>query len=161
MSRRTERLARAIRETVSTAILFELRDPRVKNVTVLNVDVAGDMRSAKVYVSILGDDRAEKLAVHGLQSARGYLQSKIGDRVDLRYTPVLSFEVDDSIKRSFEASRVLKEIEEREGPISGEPQTDETLSHDDATTEIADDSTSNDDEVTPTDESSATTQDTH
>lgn len=127
MSRRTERLSRAIREVVSSTILFDLRDPRVKNVTVLEVDVAGDMRTAKVRVSVLGDERAESLAIHGLHAARGYLQSKIGDRVELRYTPVLSFEIDESVKKSFEASRILREIEEREGPLNPESKPDESL----------------------------------
>lgn len=122
MSRRTERLARAIREVVSSTVLFGLRDPRVKNVTVLDVEVAGDMRSAKVRVSVLGDERAESLAIHGLNAARGYLQSKLGDRVELRYTPVLSFEIDDAVKKSIEASRILREIEEREGPFGGEDE---------------------------------------
>lgn len=122
MSRRTDRLARAIREVVSTTILFDMRDPRVKNVTVLDVDVAGDLRTAKVHVSVLGDERTESLALHGLNSARGYLQSKIGDRVELRYTPVLSFEIDDSVKKSLEASRILREIEKREGPFNPESE---------------------------------------
>lgn len=128
MSRRTDRLARAIREVVSTTILFDMRDPRVKNVTVLDVDVAGDLRTAKVHVSVLGDERTETLALHGLNSARGYLQSKIGDRVELRYTPVLSFEIDDSVKKSLEASRILREIEEREGPFN--PESEEALEAD-------------------------------
>lgn len=118
MSRRTERLARAIREVVSSTILFELRDPRVKNVTVLGAEVAGDLRTAKVYVSVMGDDRASQLALHGLNSARGYIQSRIDAKVELRYTPVLTFVLDESIKRSFEAAEVLREIEEREGPIN-------------------------------------------
>ena len=141
MSRRTERLSRAIREVVSSTILFELRDPRVKNVTVLDVDVAGDMRSAKVRVSVLGDERAETLAIHGLHAARGFLQSKIGDRVELRYTPLLSFELDDSVKKSLEASRILREIEEREGPFdrddSSEPSVNANAASESSTTEFA------------------------
>ena len=120
MSRRTEKLARLIRESVSTAVLFEVRDPRVQNVTVLGADVAGDLRSAKVRVSVLGGEREEKLALHGLESARGFLQKRLNDRVDLRYTPILSFEVDHSVKKSLEASRILREIEEKEGPINPE-----------------------------------------
>ena len=118
MSRRTEKLARQIRESVSSSVLFELRDPRVKNVTVLGVDVAGDLRSAKVRVSVMGDEKAETLALHGLENARGFLQKRIDDHVDLRYVPILSFEADDSVKKSIEAARVLREIEEREGPIT-------------------------------------------
>lgn len=125
MSRRTEKLARQIRESVSSSVLFELRDPRVKNVTVLGVDVAGDLRSAKVRVSVMGDEKAETLALHGLENARGFLQKRIDDHVDLRYIPILSFEIDDSVKQSIEASRVLREIEEREGPIGPPPDADD------------------------------------
>lgn len=125
MSRRTEKLARLIRESVSRSVLFEVRDPRVKNVTVLGVDVAGDLRSAKVKVSILGSEKDEALALHGLRSCRGFLQQRLNDHVDLRYTPLLSFEADDSVKKSIEASRILRQIEEREGPINSEaPQED-------------------------------------
>lgn len=130
MSRRTEKLARLIRESVSTAVLFEVRDPRVKNVTVLDVEVAGDLRSAKVRVSVRGDEGDEKLALHGLNSARGFLQSRIGDRVELRYTPILSFEIDRSVKKSIEASRILREIEQQEGPIAGDASSAEAGSLD-------------------------------
>ena len=124
MSRRTAKLARLIRESVSTTVLFEIRDPRVQNVTVLDVDVAADMRSAKVKVSVMGNEKEERLAVQGLNSARGFFQQRLNDRVDLRYTPVLSFEVDRSVKKSIEASRILRDIAEREGPIGGKGEVD-------------------------------------
>ena len=108
-TRRTARVAEAIRQVVSTAILFELRDPRVKNVTVLHVEVPTDLRTAKVYVSIMGD--GEGLALQGLNSARGWLQSKIAKALDLRYTPVLTFVNDHGVKKSIEVSKTLREIE--------------------------------------------------
>lgn len=109
MSRRTARVAEAIRETVSSTVLFELRDPRIKNVTVLHVEVSPDIRSAKVYVSVMGDERTQKLALHGLESARGFLQAKVADRVQTRYTPILKFVLDPGVKKSIEASRILRE----------------------------------------------------
>lgn len=109
-SRRTLKVAEAIRETVSTLVLFELRDPRVKNVTVLGVEASPDLRSAKVFVSVMGDEKAQSLAMHGLTSARGFLQSKIAERIDLRYTPILSFVLDQGIKKSIEAARILREV---------------------------------------------------
>jgi len=111
-TRRTAKAARAIREIISTAILLELNDPRIKNVTVLDVDVATDMRSAKVYVSILGDEKEQSLCLRGLESSRGYLQKKIADRLTTRYIPVLTFVLDDSVKKSIEASRILKQLAE-------------------------------------------------
>jgi ribosome-binding factor A len=110
MSRRTARIAEAIRETVSTTVLFELRDPRIKNVTVISVDVSPDIRSAKVYVSIMGDEKAQSLALHGLESARGFLQARVADRIETRYTPILKFVIDPGVKKSIEASRLLREV---------------------------------------------------
>ena len=108
-SRRTAKAAEAIRESVSSTILFDLKDPRVKNVTVLRVEPSPDLRSAKVYVSIMGDERTQSLCMHGLSSARGYLQSKVADRLQTRYTPVLKFVLDFGVKQSIEASRAIRE----------------------------------------------------
>ncbi len=107
--RRTAKVAQAIRQVVSKAILTELRDPRVKKVTVLNVEVPADLRSAKVYVSVFGEEREGHLVLRGLQSARGFLQSRIADEIDLRWTPILEFVLDNGVKKSVEASRMLRE----------------------------------------------------
>lgn len=107
--RRTAKVAQAIRQVVSTAILTELRDPRVKKVTVLNVEVPPDLRSAKVYVSVMGEEREGYLVLRGLQSARGFLQSRIADEIDLRWTPILEFVLDSGVKKSIEASKTLRE----------------------------------------------------
>ncbi len=133
-TRRTAKASRAVREVISTAILFELNDPRIKNVTVLDVDVAADMRSAKVYVSVLGDEKSQQLSLHGLNSARGYLQKLVADRIDTRYTPILTFVLDDSVKKSIETSRLLRElaIERGEIPPEDDVVSDEELSADEA-----------------------------
>lgn len=115
-SRRLAKVSEAIREQVSTAILFELRDPRVKNVTVTSAEASPDLRSAKVYVSIMGDDKTQSLSMHGLNSARGFLQAKLAERLQLRYTPVLHFVLDMGVKRSIEASRLIREALE-ESPL--------------------------------------------
>lgn len=118
-SRRQAKIARAIQEQVSTSVLFELRDPRVKNVTVLHAEVAADNKSAKVYVSIMGDDKEQALCMHGLESARGYLQSRIADRIETRWTPILTFVNDNGIKKSVETARQLREL------LEGSSETDE------------------------------------
>lgn len=122
-SRRTARVASVIREVVSTAILQELRDPRIKNVTVLGADVSPDLRYAKVRVSVMGTEKDESLTLHGLNSARGFLQAKVADRVKTRYTPELTFIIDQSVHKSFEASRILRELQP-------EKASSETLSDD-------------------------------
>jgi ribosome-binding factor A len=109
-TRRTARVAEAIRQVVSSAILFELRDPRARNITVIDVEVPVDLRTAKVYVSVRGDKKTEVLSMQGLNAARGWLQSKIAEKLDLRYTPVLTFVVDPGVKKSAEISQMLREI---------------------------------------------------
>lgn len=107
--RRLARVAQAIKQVVSQAILMEMRDPRARNITVISVEVPEDLRSAKVYVSVMGDPKTERLSVKGLEAARGWLQQKIAEELDLRWTPVLSFIVDPGIKKSLEISRQLRE----------------------------------------------------
>jgi ribosome-binding factor A len=109
-SRRVQKAAAAIRESVSRSILFDMKDPRVKNVTVTQVEVAPDMRTAKVYVSVMGDDTQQNLTLRGLQNAAGFLQSKLSDTIETRYTPRLTFMLDLGVKRSIEISRILQEV---------------------------------------------------
>ena len=109
-TRRTARVASVIREVVSTAILQELRDPRIRNVTVLAVEVSTDLHYAKIAVSVMGSDQEASLTLHGLNSARGYLQSKVAARVKTRYTPELRFEIDRGIQKSFQAAQILEQV---------------------------------------------------
>ena len=121
VSRRVARLSQAVREVVSTAILFHLRDPRIKNVTVLRVEVAGDVRTAKVYVSVLGTEKEQALCLHGLNASRGFIQSRIADRIETRYTPVLKFVLEDAVSSGAEeADRILKELEQERLELEGE-----------------------------------------
>ena len=108
-SRRIAKVAEALRESVSTTVLFELKDPRVKNVTVLHTEVSPDLRSARVFVSVMGDEKVQSLAMHGLRSARGFIQARIADRLELRYTPILKFVLDPGVKFSVQASSIIRE----------------------------------------------------
>jgi ribosome-binding factor A len=109
-SRRTQKAAEAIREVVSMAILTELKDPRVRDVTVTSVEVSPDMRNAKVYVSVMGDDTKQQLSLHGLQNSAGFLPSKVAKRIDTRYTPRLMFVLDLGVKRSIEIAQILQSV---------------------------------------------------
>ena len=109
-TRRVAKAAEAIRESVSMTILVGLRDPRVKNVTVLRAEVSGDLRSAKIYVSVMGDAKTQSLTMHGLESARGFIQSKVADRLQTKNTPVLKFVLDPGVKFSAETSQTLREV---------------------------------------------------
>jgi ribosome-binding factor A len=110
MSRRLLKAAEAIRGVVSMAILTDLRDPRVRNVTVVGVEVLPDMKSAKVYVSIMGSEKEQQLSLSGLQNAAGFLQKKIAERIETRYTPRLTFVLDKGVKNSLEINRILREV---------------------------------------------------
>ncbi|MCA9184792.1 MAG: 30S ribosome-binding factor RbfA [Pirellulaceae bacterium] len=123
-SRRVLKAAEAIREVVGMAILTDLRDPRIQDVTVTYVEVSADMRNAKVHVSVMGDDSKQQLSLHGLRNARGYLQQKVSQRIDMRYTPRIQFVLDQGLKNSIEVSRILKEV-------LPPPIDDNTADHDD------------------------------
>jgi ribosome-binding factor A len=109
-SRRVQKAAQAIREVVSMAILAELQDPRIQNVTVTYVEVSADMRSAKVHVSVMGSEAQQRRSLQGLQHAAGFLQAKIAKRIDARYTPKLKFMLDQGVKRSIEIEKILSEV---------------------------------------------------
>ncbi|MBL8798615.1 MAG: 30S ribosome-binding factor RbfA [Planctomycetia bacterium] len=109
---KTHRIARVneiVREVAAETILFELRDPRVKGVTVTRAEVSGDLQHAKVYVSIMGTDKEQELCMHGLRHAAGFVQSKLGNRLQTRYTPVVQFVEDKGVKQSIEVSRLIHE----------------------------------------------------
>ncbi len=126
-TRRLAKIERAIREAISTAILFEMRDPRVTGVTVLRIDVAPDLLAARVHVSVMGDEKAQNLCMHGLRSSRGFLQRKVADRIQTKNTPILSFELDNSVKRGAEASRILRELQQEMEENAHGPSEDESL----------------------------------
>jgi ribosome-binding factor A len=109
-SRRVLKVAEAVREVVSMAILTDLQDPRISGVTVTLVEVTPDLREAKVHVSIRGDENQQRLSLHGLRSAAGYLQQKVARRIETRYTPKLKFELDLGVKKSLEITRILDEL---------------------------------------------------
>ena len=125
-TRRVAKAAEAIRESVSMTILVGLRDPRVKNVTVLRAEVSGDLRAAKVYVSVMGDAKTQSLTMHGLESARGFIQAKVADRLQTKNTPVLKFVLDPGVKYSAETSKTLREVMPDSSTATGDVETDDS-----------------------------------
>jgi ribosome-binding factor A len=110
---RLARVAEAIREVASEAILYELKDPRIKFTTVTRAEVSADLQHAKVYISVMGSDRDRNLTLHGLKSAAGFIQSKLGERMRTRYIPILEFVLDEGIRNSLEVARLLNEEKAR------------------------------------------------
>lgn len=115
-SRRLLKAAEAIREVVSMAILTELRDPRVENVTVVSVEVLPDMKQARVFVTVMGEAKRQQLALRGLQNAAGFLQRKVADRIETRYTPRLEFVLDSGVKNALEIDRILRRVLPKQPP---------------------------------------------
>ena len=86
---RLARVSEVIREVASETILFEMQDPRIKNVTVTRAEVAADLQHAKVFVSVMGTTKEQELCMHGLRHSAGYVQSKLAKRMKTRFTPLI------------------------------------------------------------------------
>lgn len=125
-TRRIAKVNQAILQTLSSAILFELRDPRVQHVTILNVETTDDLRASKVRVGVRGDAKVQSLTLHGLESARGFLQSRIAARLDTRYTPVLKFVLEPNWLDTLSAtSDSFSEARATAIDIEAEPESDQ------------------------------------
>ncbi len=112
--KRMRRVNEVIREVLSEAAAAGLKDPRIGFVTITSVDTTADLRSARVYVSVLGDERAREETLAGLERSRGYLQLLIGKELGLKRTPLLSFVHDESINYGFRIDRLLQKMESEE-----------------------------------------------
>jgi ribosome-binding factor A len=110
---RMRRVNEAMREVLSEAIATELKDPRVGFVTVTAVETSPDLRHARVFVSVLGEEKQRDESLAGLSSSHGYLQSRVASRLRLKHTPTLAFEYDPSAERVMRISQLLREEEPR------------------------------------------------
>src|SRR3954453_8657370 len=106
---RMRRVNEAVREVLSSHLAAGLKDPRIGFVTVTGVDTSPDLRSARVYVSVLGDEHERERSLAGLRSSHGVLQGKIAGAMRLKRTPTLTFEYDESVERGDRISRLLDE----------------------------------------------------
>lgn len=113
---RMRRVDEAVRAVLSDAITQELKDPRVGFVTVTAVKTSPDLRHARVYVSVLGDDAVRADSLAGLASAQGFLQGRIASELRLKHTPTLEFAYDDTVDRGMR----LTELLEQRRPTDGE-----------------------------------------
>src|ERR1700730_6556241 len=106
---RMRRVDEAVRAVLSDAIAKQLKDPRVGFVTVTGVKTSPDLRHARVFVSVLGDEPARAASLDALRSAHGFLQRRVASELILKHTPTLSFEYDESIDRGMRISSLLDE----------------------------------------------------
>jgi ribosome-binding factor A len=107
---RTERISEEVKKELSDLIQNHIKDPRLPDfVSVTAVRVTKDLRYAKAYISVLGDESKKKGAIDALRSASGYIRHEIGKRINLRYTPEFRFELDDSIEHGMYLSKLIDE----------------------------------------------------
>jgi ribosome-binding factor A len=127
-SHRLARVAEVVREVAANTILFELKDPRVKFVTVTRAEVSADLQHAKVYVSVMGTEKEQALCMYGLNSAAGFVQTKVAKQLTTRHVPHVSFHQDLGIKKAAEIAKVLAAEKAAAGAVdtAGPADTDDT-----------------------------------
>ena len=110
MGIRSERVQVQLKREISRILHEDLKDPRIGFVTVTRIDLTGDLRYAKVYFSVLGDDANQESSVEGIQSAAGYIRRLIGERLKLKFVPELSFRLDKSIEYSINLEKTFERL---------------------------------------------------
>jgi len=108
--RRPERLAEALKEEISEVVGYELDDPNLQNATVTDVEVAPDMRDAKVYVLVTGEEAEIKRTLRDLQHAAGFVRQQVALNLDLRFAPHIHFARDTAEENAARVSRLLSEL---------------------------------------------------
>jgi ribosome-binding factor A len=107
---RMRRVNEAVREVLSAHIAEGLKDPRIGFVTVTGVETSPDLRSARVYFSVLGGEEERDDALAGLRSAKGFLQSRVGHELRMKRTPTLDFHYDDTTDRAMKINELIDEV---------------------------------------------------
>ena len=115
MSRkRVRRLGELLKEEISEILLKEVKDPRIGFVSVTDVEVSGDLRHAKVFVSVYGEESEKTETMEGLKEATGFIRKLIGDRITTYHTPEIIFRYDDSIEHGVYISKLIDEVREED-----------------------------------------------
>jgi ribosome-binding factor A len=109
MAQRMRRVNELMREVIGSAIATQLEDPRIGFVTVTFVDTSSDLRTARVYVSVLGGEAEREASLAGLRSSHGVLQSAIARETRIKRTPTLTFHYDETPERGVRISRLLED----------------------------------------------------
>ena len=111
MSRRTDRINEQLREEISTLLARQINDPRLKRVvSITHVVTSSDLRSAKVYISVMGREDTRQAALEGIRSAASFLRHELRNRINMRHTPFLTYELDSSMEEADQILRVMDRI---------------------------------------------------
>ncbi len=112
--KRADRVADLIKQEISDILRREVHDPRIANITVTDVKLTDDLRSARIYFVELGKDRVSEGVEKGLAKAKGFLKRELGKRMQLRYIPELNFFYDPSFEYGSRIEKLLKEVRKDE-----------------------------------------------
>ena len=116
MGRRPQRLAEEVREEVARMVATELKDPRLGFVTVVRVELAHDLRNARVYVGVLGSEAEREKSLTALRSAAGFVRRELGRRLRIHHSPEIDFRYDKGLEATDRVARLLQEEAARERP---------------------------------------------
>lgn len=110
-SQRLTRINEEMRKEISEIIRTEIKDPAVQDamISVISVDTTNDLKTAKVYISVLQDNKKQEVLA-GLKKAQGYIRREVAHRINLRNTPELLFKLDESIERGIEMSKLISDV---------------------------------------------------
>jgi ribosome-binding factor A len=114
-SPRIARLRELFKEETSAILQRNMRDPRIGFVSVTDVELSPDLRHARIFVSIYGDAEAKARTMEGLRSAEGFVRTELAHRIRLRYTPEVSFRIDESIEQGDRVNRLLRQVTKESG----------------------------------------------
>ncbi len=109
-TQRPERVQEALRQEISRIVHNELKDPRLGFLTITKVELTKDLRFAHIYFSVLGEFKDKRLALKGLNSAKGYIKNLISERIKLRYMPDIAFKIDESLEHTKHIYDLLDKI---------------------------------------------------
>jgi len=110
MGIRSERVEGQLKKEISKILLEDLNDPRIGFVTITRIDLTADLRYARIYFSIFGDDKAKEEGLQGIKSAIGFIRKLIAERMKLRYVPELYFKLDNSLEYSINLEKTFERI---------------------------------------------------
>lgn len=125
-SRRPQRVALLVREELSRLVLTVAHDPDLRRVTITDVEMPGDLRSARIYFSCLGTEAERELAKAALGRAAGYLRREVTQRCGLRYAPELTFRFDETLERGARIEELLAKVKSAPAETEPEPEDDES-----------------------------------
>jgi len=113
---RIDRISEEVKKVVSEIIRTDLNDPRISTLcSVVSAEVTPDLRYAKVYISVLGNEEEKKSTMKGLNSAAGFIRHELGQNIELRHLPEVVFQLDNSIEHGAHINKLLREVTKKDG----------------------------------------------